>query len=83
MHDVGVLAGHSDEVWLVRFSPSGKLLASASKDRTVKIWSLATHQPVVTLRTHSERMFNAALPQLLPVSKRAVEKVVELVPLRL
>ncbi|YCM44597.1 WD40 repeat domain-containing protein [Verrucomicrobiaceae bacterium 227] len=32
------LAGHTGEVWCVEFSPDGRLIASGSKDRTVKIW---------------------------------------------
>lgn len=35
------LSGHSDEVWFVRFSHNGKLLASASKDKSVIIWDAA------------------------------------------
>lgn len=35
------LSGHMDEVWFVRFSHNGKLLASASKDKTVIIWDAA------------------------------------------
>ena len=35
-----VLVGHTDEVWLVRFSPDGAMLATASKDETVIIWTV-------------------------------------------
>eukprot|EP00871_Galdieria_phlegrea_P002778 jgi/Galph1/3500/GphlegSOOS_G2179.1 len=34
------LKGHSDEVWFVAFSNSGKYLASLSKDRVVLVWDL-------------------------------------------
>lgn len=37
---VAILQVHSDEVWTMEWSHSGKLLASASKDQTVIIWAI-------------------------------------------
>lgn len=37
-----VLKGHGDRVLAVSFSPDGSLLATASRDRDVRIWNVAT-----------------------------------------
>ncbi|KAF1967815.1 WD40 repeat-like protein [Bimuria novae-zelandiae CBS 107.79] len=49
-----VLEGHSDEVNTVVFSPDGQLVASASYDRTVRVWETATGQCRSVLEGHSD-----------------------------
>lgn len=34
--------GHRDEVWTLLFSPDGKLLASGSRDKTARVWDVAS-----------------------------------------
>ncbi|MHC4545378.1 MAG: WD40 domain-containing protein [Planctomycetota bacterium] len=44
-----VLRGHADAVFSVAFSPDGKLIASGSGDRTIKIWDAATGTVINTI----------------------------------
>jgi WD40 repeat protein len=43
------LRGHADEVSAVAFAPDGKLLATASKDGTARLWDVASGKEVARL----------------------------------
>jgi tetratricopeptide (TPR) repeat protein len=47
------LIGHTDDLVGIAFSPDGSRIATASFDRTVKLWDTLTGREVFTLRGHT------------------------------
>src|SRR4026209_238825 len=47
------LEGHSDLVLAVAFSLDAKTVASASQDRTIKLWDMGAGKNTATLKGHS------------------------------
>ena len=54
------LEGHTDIVWSVAFSPNGQILASASWDRTIRLWNPNTGQHKTTLIGHKQDIQSVA-----------------------
>jgi WD40 repeat protein len=54
------LVGHKDCIYSVAWSPDGKLLASGSYDKMVKLWDVATGQEVKNLQDHIDAVFAVA-----------------------
>ena len=54
------LKGHSGVVYSVAFSPDGKSLASASGDKTVRLWDTLTGTVLHTLKGHSDAVSSIA-----------------------
>lgn len=58
------LKGHSD--WFggidsIAFTPDSKLIASGSKDKTIKIWQVDTGKELMTLKGHSDHITSIAI----------------------
>ena len=52
------LEGHGGEVYSVSFSPDGKMIATASEDKTVKLWSRDGKDLNQPLQGHRERVWS-------------------------
>jgi WD40 repeat protein/tetratricopeptide (TPR) repeat protein len=75
------LEGHSEIVWGVSFSPDGQLMASGSRDRTIKIWrpdgtllqTLTGHNDAVTslsFSPDSQTLASASLDKTVQIWRR-------------
>ncbi|MBI4285092.1 MAG: hypothetical protein HY670_04215, partial [Chloroflexi bacterium] len=59
-HMRAVLHGHKDAVENVAFSPDGKFITTASRDKTARVWEVATGQSLAILRGHEDAVESAA-----------------------
>jgi WD40 repeat protein len=55
-HITARLEGHPDWLTNLRFSPDGRVLASASRDKTAQIWNSTTGRKIATLQ-HEAQVF--------------------------
>src|SRR5262245_22329325 len=58
--ELHTLKGHGNEIRCVAFSPNAKVLASGSRDMTIKFWDVAIGKELRTLTGHSERIASLA-----------------------
>lgn len=55
-----VLYGHTNQVNALAVSPDGKLLATASSDKTIRLYALNTLQHKATLQGHTDAIYTLA-----------------------
>lgn len=60
-HQVAILERHHNAVFAISLSYNNRLLASASRDRTVRLWNLDTNLPVGEPLRHEAGVYCAAL----------------------
>ena len=58
--ELRTLDGHNGAVFELAFRPDGKVLASASGDRTVKLWNVATGERLDTLKESLKELYTLA-----------------------
>jgi WD40 repeat protein/tRNA A-37 threonylcarbamoyl transferase component Bud32 len=57
--ELGTLRGHTGTIWGLAVSPDGRLIASASNDKTVKLWNASSLQLIRTLE-HPSAVWSVA-----------------------
>ncbi|MEG4007718.1 WD40 repeat domain-containing protein [Microcoleus sp. Pol11C1] len=60
VYSKATLTGHTNLVLGIAFSPDGRTLASASIDKTIKLWDLQTKKELATLTGHSDYVWDVA-----------------------
>ena len=54
-----ILYGHTDVINDVAYSPDGRYILTASRDKTVKVWHVATGKMLLTIHGHTDAVSSA------------------------
>lgn len=61
LNHISTIAGHTEEVNTIDFSPDGKKFASGSDDKTIKIWNFSDRRELNTLKGHTNWVYSVAI----------------------
>lgn len=54
------MTGHQQLINDVKFSPNGRIIASASFDKSIKLWEANTGKYITSLRGHVQAVYSVA-----------------------
>ena len=54
------LPGHEDVIFRIAWSPDGRMLASPSADKTIRLWDVETGELCRTLTGHTQSVLSVA-----------------------
>jgi WD40 repeat protein len=73
------LMGHTHVVSSLAISPDAQFLVSGSRDRTIKVWQLATGELIHTLKDHQDEVYTVALsPNGQIIASGSADKTIKL-----
>ncbi|MFI5454037.1 MAG: TIR domain-containing protein [Isosphaerales bacterium] len=76
---VRTLRGHTDTIGRIAWSPDGRMLASPSWDKTIRLWDVGTGECLRTLVGHTDQVWSVAFdPRGRNLASGSVDKTVKL-----
>ena len=79
--EIKVFTGHIGHIYSIAFSPNGKILASASQDKTVKLWNVSTGAKIKSIKCGDSEIYDIAFsPDGKFIAAGGSDKMIKLFP---